>query len=125
MVLAWRAGTSTSWTPIQMSPGGSALHHPEVVGEAALPPGDDAPRVVEPGEEAFDLPPAAHAPERATVLRAAPAATVRRDHLDAIRVQELRVERIAVVAAIADQARREIGEEAGIEGGRDEVRLMR
>jgi hypothetical protein len=37
----------------------------------------------------------------------------------------LRVEAVAVVATIANQSRREVREEAGVESGGDEVRLIR
>ncbi|HTO68028.1 MAG TPA: hypothetical protein VMM15_42970 [Bradyrhizobium sp.] len=36
-----------------------------------------------------------------------------------------RVEAIAVVAAVADQSRREVSEESGVEGRGDEVWLIR
>jgi hypothetical protein len=80
---------------------------------------------MQPGEEAFDLPTAADASERTPVLRARAAVPIRGDHFDPIRAHQRVVERIAVVAAIADQPRGKIGEEAGLEGGRDEVRLIR
>jgi hypothetical protein len=45
------------------------------------------------------------------------------DHLDAVGCHQLFVERVTVITAIADQARREVGEEAGVERGRrDEMR---
>jgi hypothetical protein len=47
------------------------------------------------------------------------------DHFNAVVLPELRIERIAVVAAIADQSVWKIGQEPEIEGGRDEVRLIR
>ena len=47
------------------------------------------------------------------------------DHLDAVLIAEDLIEGVAVVAAVADQARRELREEARIEGGGDEVGLMR
>jgi hypothetical protein len=50
---------------------------------------------------------------------------VGRNHLDAITLAEDGIERIAVVPAVADQSRGEGAEEAGVEGGGDEVRLIR
>ncbi len=45
--------------------------------------------------------------------------------LPGVRRQQRGIELIAVIAAIADQSRREIREEAGLEGGGDEVWLIR
>jgi hypothetical protein len=56
-----------------------------MVVEMALPPGDDAPGVVEPREDAFDFP--AEARRRAAVLGACADQTIGRDHLDAVRAQ--------------------------------------
>ena len=106
--------------------GTSQLQEAEKVPDMIFPPRDEAAGVVEPGEEPLDLPPAFRPAEGTPVLRGdAAAAPMARDHLDAIVRQQVGVEGIAVVPAIADQARREVGEEAGVEGGRDEVRLMR
>ena len=49
----------------------------------------------------------------------------RGDHLNAVGGHELFVERVTVVAAVADQTRREVREEAGVKGSGDEVRLIR
>ena len=106
--------------------GAGELEKPEKVLNRVFPAGDQTARVVEPGEDAFDLPAAFGAAERAAVLRGDPAtATMARDHLDAIVRAQLRVERITVVAAIADQSLGEVGEEPGVEGRRDEVWLIR
>ncbi len=69
-----------------------------------LPSDDEPTRVVEPGKEAFDLPATTVAAERSAVLGAAPARAIWRNHLDAVVVTQLRVQEIAVVAAVADQA---------------------
>ena len=50
---------------------------------------------------------------------------IRRDNLDAVLRHQQVVESIAVIAAVADQAPREVGEEARVEGGGDEVWLIR
>ena len=52
-------------------------------------------------------------------------ADIRRDHLDAVLRHQQVVESIAVIAAVADQAPREVGEEPRVEGGGDEVWLIR
>lgn len=62
--------------------GTSELHHAEIVLDVPLPAGDDPRGVVEPGKERFDLPPVLGATERAAVLGAAAAATVRGDRFD-------------------------------------------
>jgi hypothetical protein len=48
-----------------------------------------------------------------------------RDHFDPVVLQQLGIERIAVVAAIADQSLGQVGEKARVERRRDEVRLIR
>jgi hypothetical protein len=63
--------------------------------------------------------------KRPAVLRLRAAPTIRRDHLDAVLRHQQVVESIAVIAAVADQAPREVGEEARVEGGGDEVWLIR
>ena len=90
-----------------------------------FPAGDGPARVVEPGEEPFDFPAAAIASEGPPILRRPSARAVGRDHLDAVLVAELGVEPVAVIAAVADQSSREFGEEPRVEGGGDEVRLIR
>lgn len=67
-----------------------------------LPAGDHATGVVEPGEEAFDLPATRGPTQRPAVSRASTAPTMSSDHLDAIRRHEGGVEAVAVVAAAAD-----------------------
>ena len=85
----------------------------------SLPAGDHAAAVVEPGKEPFDCPAALRASQRPAVLRLRAAPTIRRDHLDAVLRHQQVVESIAVIAAVADQAPREVGEEARVEGGGD------
>ena len=91
-----------------------------------FPASDDAPVVMEPGEETFDLPPAARAAKWSAVLGAA--ATIRpmlRDQLDAVGLAQVGIQAVAVVTAVADQPRRERIEEGGGEGGVDERDFMR
>ena len=57
---------------------------PEKVLDVALPAGDHAAAVVEPGKEPFDLPAALRAAQRPAVLGLRAAATIRGDHLDAV-----------------------------------------
>ena len=102
------------------------LQHAEKVLDVILPACDEAAGVVEPGEETFDLPAAAGAPQRASILGGRPtAAAMPGDHLDAVLIAKDSIQGVAVVAAIANQPRREVREEARVEGGRDEVGFMR
>ncbi len=100
-------------------------HRHEVV-DVTFPAGDETTEVMQPGEEAFDLPAPPRATQAAAILRdVTTAAAMRGDHLDAVRRHQGLVERVAVIAAIANQPRREIREEAGVEGWGDEVWLIR
>ena len=106
--------------------GAGQLQQAEEVVDVILPAGDESARVVEPGEEAFDLPATARPPERAPILgRRATAAAVPSDHLDPVVLAQNPIERVAIVATVADQSVGELREETGVEGGGDEVRLMR
>ena len=107
--------------------GTGEMEHAEKVLDMVFPAGDEAPGVVQPGEEAFDLPPAAGSARGSAILRAWPDATAAmdRDHFNAVASAELRIQRVAVVAAIADQSWGELAEEARVERGGDEVRLIR
>lgn len=80
----------------------------------------DPPVVLQPGKEALNLPPAAVAPERPPVLGlVAAGAAMGRDELDAASGQAP-IHRVVVVALVADQARGEPVEEAGLERVVDE-----
>ena len=108
-------------------PDAGELDHAEKVLDVIFPARDGAPEVMEPGKEAFDLPAAPTPTEGPPVLRgwAAAAAAMSGDHRDAIALPQERIERVAVVAAVADQSRGELGQEAGVEGRGNEVRLIR
>src|SRR5690348_15123084 len=104
---------------------GEVQHRDEVV-DVTFPAGDQPPKVVQPREETFNLPAATGAPKAAAVLRRlVTTAPMGGDHLDPVGRHQLLVERITVIAAIADQPRREVCEEASIERGGDKVRLIR
>ena len=76
--------------------------------------------------QSFDFPATRGAAERTAVLgRHLTAPTMARDHFDPVVLQQLGIERIAVVAAIADQSLGQVGEKARVERRRDEVRLIR
>ena len=91
-----------------------------------LPARDDTAEVVQPREEAFDLPPAAFATERPAILRFRVAmGAVGRDQFNVVGLREMLVQAIAVVGAIPDQAGGERFDEAGRERGVDEPDFMR
>ena len=101
------------------------VNHPEEVRGVPLPAGDDAPIVMEPGEEPLDFPPPTRAAQRAAVLGTrAPVRRVAGDQLDPVGGAQVRIEAIAVVPAVADQSRRARVEEAGREGGVDKGDFM-
>ena len=68
-----------------------------------FPPSDCSARVVEPREEALDLPASADATQRSAILGARTATPVCGDYLDAVGRHQGVVEAIPVVAAVADQ----------------------
>jgi len=97
----------------EQDPSTGEVQHSDEVVDVTFPAGDQPPEVVQPGKEAFDLPAPTCTPQAAAILRDMPAtAAMGRDHLDAVRRHQGFVERIAVVAAIANQPRREVREEA-------------
>ena len=82
--------------------------------------GDDAPEVLQPGKEPFDLPAPAVTPELAAVLGLVPARrAMRRDQLD-VALREPLIQPVAVVRAVSDQPARERAEEPVLERRFDE-----
>ena len=108
--------------PEDDSPAGEMQQAQEVV-DMTFPARDATTRAVEPRDQPFDLPASARATARTPLLLGPDPPWP--FHLDAVLGHHTFVEGIAVVAAVADQARREVREEAGVEGGGDEVRLIR
>ncbi len=82
--------------------------------------GDQATKVLQPGEEAFDLPAPAVPTELAAILRLAPAAAVRRDQFDVPLRGQPGVEAIRIVGLVANQPGRRFAEELRVEGLLDE-----
>src|SRR6266568_1981174 len=95
--------------------GAGEMQQAQEVVDMTFPARDETTRVVEPREEPFDLPASARATERTAILRGPSTPPVCRDHLDAVLGHQTFVEGIAVVAAVADQARREVREEASLD----------
>ncbi len=103
------------------------MNHPEEIFWVTLPADDDAAVVMQPSEQTFDFPPTAIAPQRSPILRERPAAdgVVRSNHLHAVVFAQPLVQSVAVVGAVPDQALGEIFDESLLEGGFDELGLMR
>lgn len=98
------------------------MEHAEEVLDVSLPPGDQPPRVVQPGKEAFDHPSPPIPAQRPTILRRGADTIVfmGRDEIDRAFVQQFFVERVTVVRLVANQSRRELREEPVVERGADE-----
>lgn len=109
----------------EQDPGTGEMEHGDEVLDVSFPARDEPTKVVEPSEESFDLPSTLHTADAASILcRLPPAPPMWSDHLDAVIRHERTVEAVAIVAAVADQARREVREEASVERSGDEVRLI-
>ena len=92
----------------------------------SFPASNDATVVMEPGKEAFDLPAPTFPSQGPPILRdGAAVREMRRDQFDAVCAGEVLIEAIAVVRPVADQPRREVGEESRVERGVDELGFMR
>src|SRR5512145_1275042 len=88
--------------------------------------GDQAPEVLQPGEQSLDLPAPLVAPEHPPVLgHPFPAAQVGCDQLDPALLAQPLVQRVAVVCPVPDQTRGLLLEEALVERRLDERDLMR
>jgi hypothetical protein len=90
----------------------SQVDKAEEVFDVVFPSGDEAAKVVHPGEEPFHSPAPFVASQLSPILRFASAPTVGRDHFDAVLVGELLIERVRIVGFVADQPRWEFVEEA-------------
>jgi len=103
------------------------LNHPEEVCWVVLPANDDAPIVMQPCEQTLDFPPATIAPQHTAILR--PRARARGvmwgDQFHPELFADLRVQRIAVIGAVADQPLGSGGEESLGKGDGDELSFMR
>jgi len=105
----------------------SEVEKGQEVFSVALVSSHKATEVEKPCEQSFNLPAPSVAPERPTVLglRTPAVAPVRRDQFDASLVPQSRIQRVAVVRAIADQVLGGVFEEALVEGGLHERDFMR
>lgn len=92
----------------------------------AFPAGDESAEVVEPREQALDLPAAAVAAQNATVLGllALSGPAVGRDELDPTGPQPL-IQRVAVIGSVADQSLGSVLEESVVDRLLGERDLMR
>ena len=105
----------------------SELHHPEEILWVVFPANDCATKVMQPSEQALDLPTAAISTQATPVLSCGGYAHkfVRRDELHAVAFLDALVQRIAVVSAVADHPHGSLLEEAVLERGFDEFCFMR
>jgi hypothetical protein len=111
----------------QEDDGASQLDHPEEILRVVFPANDDAPKVVKPSEQTLDLPSPPVAAQHATILRgfAAARGIVRCNQLHAEALPDARIQRIAIVGAVADQSLGSFGEESPFERDLDEPCFMR
>jgi hypothetical protein len=103
------------------------LNHPEEILWVVLPANDDAAVIMEPSEQTLDFPATTVAPQYAAILCGCSGSpsVVRRDHLHAETLANLRIQWIAVVGAVTDQPLGSFGEKASLDGGFDEFCFMR
>lgn len=103
------------------------MNHGEEVFAVELPAGDQPPVVVEPGKQPLDLPPPPVTTQSASVLRwgFAPVDAVRSHQLDPVAFPQALIQAVAVIGPVADQSRGDLGKEALLERGFDELRFMR
>ena len=101
------------------------MNEAKEIADVVLVTGDHTAKVLEPGEQALDLPSTAVTPQRATILGFYFAiAALADDQFDAFR-GEIRPERVTVVRFVADEPLGRVGKEAGVERGVDEFDFMR
>ena len=86
---------------------------------------DQAPGVLEPGEEAFDAPAALVAPERPAVLGQVDAIAAMGGNQFDVEGRQRAIERVAVIGGVPDDAVRVLREKAGIQSLFDELGFMR
>lgn len=87
----------------------------EVVLSLPLPPRSDSSKLLQPGEEAFDLPATSVAAERATILLAPAVGLDRCDELDVALTVQSACMLGAVPGLVADQSRGQLSHERSIE----------
>ena len=92
-----------------------------------FPTCQQAPEVLQPGEEPLDFPSAFVTPQFSPVLavRSCAITTVRGNQLDSVPLGKKIVQRVAVIALIGNQSFRLVGHEAVLDRGFDQLLLMR
>ena len=82
--------------------------------------------MMEPGKQSFHSPTSAVAAQRTTILRRRPALSAMGcDHLDAVTLGQVSIQKVTVVRFVTDQSRREGVEEAVSENAFDELAFVR
>ena len=95
------------------------------IGSVPLIPGDESPRVLQPGEEALDLPAPFIAAQGTPILcEIHPIGPMRGDQFD-VESRQRAIKRVAVIGGVADDAGRVVREKAGVYGLFDERRFVR
>jgi len=93
------------------------VQHPEKVPGESLVAHDEPPKVLEPGEEPLDLPPASIATQLATVSSPLfPRSTVRRDQRHAT-ASQVRIQSVRLIGVVADEMHRELIDKPLSKGG--------
>jgi hypothetical protein len=107
--------------------GTSKLNHAEEILWVVFPANDHAAKIMEPCKQALDFPAAPVTTQYATILRRgfASGGIVRSNQLYTEALANLRVQRVTVVSAVANQALGSFGEEALLDRGSDEFCFMR
>ena len=103
------------------------MKHGQEVGGVILPTSDYAAEVMQPGEEALDLPTARVTSQWATILREGfgPQRSMWSDQFDVVVLSQLPVQPVVVVSAVADHALGQRIHKTLLEGDFDELAFMR
>lgn len=103
------------------------LEKAEVVLGVSLVAGDQAPEVLKPSPQSFDLPAAPVSAKLPSILgrRSHPIFPVRRDEFDAVILLHLRVQRVAIIGQVPDQTPRLLLHEATLDSPVDQLHFVR
>ena len=80
------------------------LDHTEEVGSVSFPAASKSAEVLQPCEQAFDLPAAYVAAKGSAILSFPSFAPIGSDHFDAVQLAKPRIQRVAIVGFVADQS---------------------
>src|SRR5450755_3071008 len=97
----------------------------EEVLDVIFPSGDESAEVVHPGEKPLHFPSSLVAAQRASILRLAAPAAIRRDQLDAVLFFEFLIEPIRVVGFVPNESGGELIKEASSQNFFDQLAFVR